>query len=101
MVCNPVVDGLIVLLGVNDILVDLGGVVGLARNVPGTWRDNLDAYSCENKCRCTHVDAYGKAVGVDLLSSLNIDVFGGGWRCRVEAWVMRSEFTAESYSQHP
>ena len=34
--CNPIVDRLVVLLGILDVFMDFLGVVRLARNVPGT-----------------------------------------------------------------
>ena len=43
----------------------------------------------------THVDADGEAIGVDLLSSLDVDVLGSGGRRRVEARVVRRKLTAE------
>lgn len=71
VVGDPVVDGLIVLLGVFDVLVNLGRVVRLTRAVPGA-----------------HVDADGEAVRKNLLRSLDVDVLAGSRRGRVEVRVV-------------
>ena len=90
VVCNPVIDGLVILLRVHDIFVDLRGVVRLAGDVPGTYA-SLNTSTGGKIQRHTHMDTNGKAIGVDLLSSLDIDILSRGRRCRVEAWMMRSE----------
>ena len=80
VVGNPVVDGLVVLLGVLDVLVDLAGIVGLAGSVPGT-----------------HVDADGEAVGQELLRGPDVDVLARGGRVGVEVRVVGGELAAEGW----
>lgn len=43
----------------------------------------------------THMDTDGEAIGVDLLSSLDVDVLAGSGRTRVEVGVMGGQFAAE------
>jgi len=79
MVGDPVVDGLVVFLGILDILVNLAGVVGIAWLVPSA-----------------HVDSNGESVGENALRGLDVKIFRRRGRCRVEARVVGSQFTAES-----
>ena len=78
MICDPVIDRLVVLLGVDDILVDLGRVVRLRRTVPGT-----------------HVDTDSERVREELLRGPDVDVLAGGWGTGVEVRVVRGELTTE------
>ena len=79
MVRDPIVDSLIVLLRVLDIFMDLRGIVGLARAVP-----------------CAHMNTDSKAIGEDLLRSLDIDIQARRGRGRVEVWMVGGELTTES-----
>lgn len=78
VVRNPVVDRLVVLLGVLEVLMDLARVVRLGGAVPGA-----------------HVDAHSEAVGVDLLRGADVDVLARRRGGRVEVRVVRGELTAE------
>ena len=78
MVSNPIVDGLVVVLGIGDVLVHLRRVERLSGAVPGT-----------------HVNARREGTRKDLASGLDVDVLRRGGRARVEVRVMRGELAAE------
>ena len=58
-------------------------------------RPHVNTFLGEIVYQHTHVNTDGKAIGIDLLSSLNVDVLGSCRRCRVEARVVRREFAPE------
>ena len=78
VVCNPVVDRLVVLSGILDVFVDFGGVVRLGWAVPGA-----------------HVDTDGQAVREDLPSGLDVDVAARRRRVGVEMGVVGGELATE------
>ena len=80
MICDPVVDRLVVILGVLDILMHLRRIVCVAGLVPGA-----------------HVDADGEAVGQELLRGPDVDVLAGGGRVGVEVRVVGGELAAEGW----
>lgn len=43
----------------------------------------------------THVDANGETVRKHPFGSPDIDIAAGGWRRRVEAWVVGGKFSTE------
>lgn len=76
---DPVINGLVIFCRIFDVFVYLRSIVRFRGPVP-----------------CAHVNTNGKAVGQELLGSLDVDVSGrsrGSW---VEMWVMGCQFTAES-----
>ena len=75
---DPVVDGLVVLLGVLYVLDHLLRVVRFRGAVPGA-----------------HVDADGEAVGVDLLGRLDVDVAARRRGVGVEVRVVGGELATE------
>jgi hypothetical protein len=40
VVSEPIIDSLVVFSGILDILVDLSGVIGLSRSVPGAFKND-------------------------------------------------------------
>ena len=77
---NPVVDGLIVLFGVYDIIVDFVRVIRLAGFVP-----------------CAHVDTDSEAVRQQLLRGLDVNVFGCRRGGGMEVRVVRSKLATVGY----
>ena len=77
---NPVVDGLVVLFGVFDFLVDFVGVVWFAGFVP-----------------CAHVNADSETVRQQLLRSLDVNVLGCRGGSGMEVRVVRSKLATEGY----
>lgn len=97
VVGNPIVDRLVVLLGVLDVLVDLGWVVYVTWLVPRTC--NGYQSSCprmERQQKRTHVDADGETVGENALGGLDVDVLARSRRRRVEVRVVGSQFATIS-----
>lgn len=81
VISDPVVDRLVVLLGVHDIIMHLLRIVRVAGLVPRA-----------------HVDPDRQAVREKLLCGLKVDVVARRGRVRVEVRVMRGELTAEAWS---
>jgi len=78
MVCNPVINGLIVFLAILDVLVNFFGVINFTRFMPRS-----------------HVNSDSESVGKRILGRLDVDILTSSRGCRVEAWMMGSELSTE------
>ena len=92
MVSNPIVDGLVVVLGVLDVFVDLLRVVLISRPTRRSASRSQDNFLVCSLVPSAHVDNDGQAIGEDSLSRFDVDIVAGSRRRGVEARVVGRKF---------